>query len=341
MTERKTVFHIGYPKAGSTTLQKHLFNEHSEINNLGIFPTQSIGRISGHRDNDCEYLKNPRLRRMYDDMVMIEGIQYDNRRMSEFFNKYIRELVASSEVNVFSNERFTSVFFAHDDLRDKARRIQEIAPDAKILIIIRNQFDLIKSQYRDHPMDPRSFAIGKPVSIDEWIRIARDSNAVHFLDSLQYHNVIHHYKQTFGNDRVEILLLEELAQDTFTFSKRLAHFIEIDQDEVHSCLVNKKENEGVSQFYNEFRRIRQRLIRIFDLPESLPKSVQPMMKSTNRRVEKYLSSSGNKERYTIADDIKGWLEDYYTNCNLQLDELYNLPVRKYGYPIVNNNKCYV
>ena len=36
-------FHIGFPKAASTTLQKQLFANHPQLVNLGLYPTSNVG----------------------------------------------------------------------------------------------------------------------------------------------------------------------------------------------------------------------------------------------------------------------------------------------------------
>lgn len=50
----KAVVHVGYPKAASTSLQKHLFDRHPQIRNLGVFPTGNVGEDSDYINENCE-----------------------------------------------------------------------------------------------------------------------------------------------------------------------------------------------------------------------------------------------------------------------------------------------
>lgn len=336
MMSSKLIFHIGYPKAASTTLQKQLFNRHSQINNLGVLPTNNIGQDTDYIDHDCEYLSNPHLQQFYDDMVMLEGIQYAQADSHKYFENHIADLVSSTDLNVFSNERYTSVFYAHDDLREKARRIHEIAPNAKILIIIRNQFDLIKSQYRDHPMDPRSFAIGDPVDIDEWISRAKNSNTTHFLESLQYSATINHYEELFGSDCVGVFMIEQLADDTDKFSRDLARFLDIDPDEASSCLRTERENTGVTSQFNTYRRVRRRFVQALNLTQTLPQFVKPIAKAIDSQIKQTTRSRGNKESYNINNNMSRELRSLYSEGNRQLANEYSLPIKDYDYPMDRN-----
>lgn len=45
--------HIGYAKAASSTLQKHLFDKHPKINNLGIYSTNNLGKDSSEINYRC------------------------------------------------------------------------------------------------------------------------------------------------------------------------------------------------------------------------------------------------------------------------------------------------
>ena len=165
----KTVFHIGFPKSASTTLQKKLFDKHAQINFMGIYPTGNIGQDAGKNNIDTLYLKNGSLKKFHCCLTDLEGIEYYFSKVESYYSE-VELLMSTDKINIFSNERFTSVLFTHKDRAEKARRIKCFFPDAKIIIVLRNQLDIIKSQYRDHPFDPRNlYANRKSVSIDEWI----------------------------------------------------------------------------------------------------------------------------------------------------------------------------
>ncbi len=160
--------HIGYPKSASTTLQKHLFHKHSDINYFGLYPTKNIGQDTPKIDRNARFLTDKNLRTFYKALLMEEPDEYSHQEAVDLFRTSIKNHL-SNKVNLLSHERFTSTLFGHSSLEEKAKRLKTIIPDAKIILVIRNQADLIKSQYRDMPFDPRNIRKGKPVSLKKWI----------------------------------------------------------------------------------------------------------------------------------------------------------------------------
>lgn len=330
--EKSTYIHVGYPKSGSTTLQKQLFSKHTEINNLGIFPTDNVGKDTDYIDYDSVYLNNTDLQKFYHNLVMLEGIQYHNSENPSLFHNKIRNLATNrtDKITVFSNERFVSAFYAHDDLREKANRLKELFPDGNIIFIIRNQVSLIKSQYRDHPTDPRSFAIGSPVSIDEWIEIAYEAESVNFLESLQYYDIIEYYVELFGQKNVDIFLLENLSQNTEKFATSLAAYLGIDSNEVLELLETTPENTGVSKQFNKYRRLR-RHIRSTIKPSRAPEPIKMLLRKVDKTVRDAVRE-GSKEEYDLNSSSLKIINSVYSEQNEMLDKQYNLDLTNFDYP---------
>ena len=333
-SQKDIVIHVGYPKSASTTLQKHLFNKHPEIYNLGLFPTANIGRDSDYIDESCEYLSNPNLRKFYDNLVMLESVEYDNSNQEKLYENHIENLLENSEekVTVFSNERFVSVFYAHDDLGIKAERLKEIFPDAKILFVLRSQIDLIKSQYRDHPFDPRSFAIGKPLSIDEWIQVALEAEEVHFLESLRYSDVIGYYADLFGEEDIGVFLLEDLAQNTEGFAKDVSEFLNIGAKETLSLLQEESENKGVSSHFNTYRRLKRWFLSTVKIGKLFPEFLKKTFKEGERYISNLAKRGGEKEKLELSAESTNLLQEFYSDSNLNLEKRYCSQIDKYDYP---------
>ncbi|AFZ45128.1 hypothetical protein PCC7418_3003 [Halothece sp. PCC 7418] len=162
-TQYKIAIHVGYPKAASTTLQKHLFNKHSELRNLGLYPTQNIGIDSQEIDYSCLYLKDNTLQNFYRNLLSL------NEAKSREKYKIVSSFLDSEKLNIFSHESFIGGLLKMTDNKKKANLLKTNFPQAKIVIIIRNQFQLIESQYRDHYFLPTEIRTGKPVSFKEEI----------------------------------------------------------------------------------------------------------------------------------------------------------------------------
>ncbi len=252
-------FHIGYPKSASTTLQKQLFNKHSQVVNLGLYPTKNIGSDSEDIDENSLYIKDSRVKNFYDILLKNDEISYKNSNVSALLDKLLQEYANNEDKSiVFSEERATSVFYTHQDIGVKAKRIKELMPNAKIIIVIRNQIDAMTSMYADFPFDPRSFSIGEPVDIDTWVDLVLEGEFIYYKEMLDYASVIEYYEKLFGKENICILPFEQLKNEKKVFSDSLSSFMNINQIETYNLLNQKHENKRVSHRFNIARSLKKR-----------------------------------------------------------------------------------
>ena len=322
------VFHIGFPKSASTTLQKQLFDKHSQLNFLGVYPTKNIGNDTTEVNSASHYLTSNALRKFHELLTNIEGIEFNyssyNQEMKE-----VNMLLSRSKINVFSNERFSSVLFAHKDRAEKARRIKKFFPNSKIIIIIRNQIDIIKSQYRDHPFDPRNlYSNKKSVNIEQWIERDMTSFDIGFINSIDYIKIIEFYSELFGVANVGVFLFEELVHDTKLFSRNISNFLGISEDETYELLNKKHENDGVSQSLNKYRKTRQIVINALPINIKNNKFVRVL-----DRVMFSIFKKGKKQKVEISNESLEKLNLYFAPGNKKLAQKLNLNIEKYGYPL--------
>ena len=186
------------------------------------------------------------------------------------------EHIEPNKTTLLSSERFTDVLFSYDNIEDKANRVKRVFPEARILIVLRNQLNIIASQYRDHPFNPRCVRIGRPVTIDRWIKIVLQDPLVKYANSLNYYETIKCYANLFGRERIGIFLFEELVSDFEVYAQKISTFLNIDSDTTATCLSGKHENLAVSQRYNLYRKmVRRGLPRV----ESFPCQTRYLQKS--------------------------------------------------------------
>jgi hypothetical protein len=321
-----TVFHIGFPKSASTTLQKQLFDKHSQINFMGIYPTKNIGQDTDEKNIDTLYIQNKSLQEFHNCLTNLEGIEYQFSEVEKYFSE-VKDLLSDAEINLFSNERFASVLFAHKDRAEKAKRIKQFFPDAKIIIIIRNQIDIIKSQYRDHPFDPRSlYSNQKSVTIDEWVKRDFKNYDISFVKSIEYYKLVKYYSELFGQENVGVFLFEELVQDIESFSSQISEFLNINEKETKKLLNSKHENDGVSQNLNNYRKFKSKVSGM--VPQVLKQS--KIVRNLDQILFKKLQK-GKKQKVEMSDAIQQKVYKYYNEQNQLLAKEYNLELKKYGY----------
>lgn len=322
----KVVFHVGYPKSASSTLQKHLFDRHSELNFLGLYPQGDLGNFTKEINKDSLYFQHSELRSFHNQLTKLEGIEFYFSKVNETY-KNVKNHLENSKINVFSNEFFLSVLFAHPDRAEKAKRIKNYFPNAKIIIVIRNQIDIIKSQYRDHPFDPRNlYSNHKSVNIDQWVERDLDNPFINFLESINYFKTIKFYSDLFGKENVGVFLFEDLKDNLETFAKYISRFLEIDYKETFKLLKNKKENSGMSKKVNHYRSFRNNLAKAF--PYSLQKI--DIIKKIDSKLMKVLMK-GKKQKIFMNDATIKKLKSYFEESNFKLEQEFNLGLKNKNY----------
>jgi hypothetical protein len=318
--------HVGYPKAASSTLQKHLFQKHPEINNFGRYPTANIGRDTSEIDTSARFLTDESLRDFYQELVVKSNEEYDPRRARVLFDKSISGELCSDKANLLSNESFLAVFFSYLNIAMKARRLQSIIPEAKIIIVIRNQLNLIASQYRDQPFDPRNFGQGKAVSLDRWIKLAlRYDQDIGFMSSLRFDEIISLYGDYFGADCVNVLCMEELAQDPTSFAFYLSEFMDIDPQKSAEILKSKHENKAVSWRLNTYRKWKRQMPRL--------KRLERLLNDYARERFFHFLESGRSRNYCIQGSSLDTLRGFFGDSNRVVQDKCDLPLSTYGYPM--------
>ncbi|TXR53349.1 sulfotransferase domain-containing protein [Reinekea thalattae] len=319
-------FHVGFPKSGSTTLQKKLFDKCDQINFLGQYPVSNIGL-------DSEYIKTSTHDASGEAVLSYfhESISHDSEiAFKKKFQEGVFDLSSvykNNKVNVLSNERMASNLFSFPDQGVKARRVKECFDDSKIIIVIRNQFDIIKSQYRDHPFDPRSFNWKRrSTDIDKWVEIDQ-KNPNGFLASINYFDLLNYYVDLFGCENICVLLFEDMIHDLVGFSSKIGRFLDIGSEEVHRLLAGHHENSGVSAGLNKYRHYKNLLINI--LPDDMRNNY--FLKSIDVKLMKRFRG-GQKMAVDFSSDTIDFISGFYSEGNLGLFKKFGLEVEKYRYP---------
>lgn len=193
--------HIGYPKNFSTSLQRDYFSKHPELFHLGI----GLGDNLGYRDSlvektlevylkTCKYYKYEELK----NNVKSHFISlFDVARKQEF-----KAVGVSAEHLGFS--------FSYDsiDSKQKAERLHEIFGfNTKIIMIVRNQYDLIKSLYRE------SVRVGFAGDFSEYIELIYKYQDRNFVYDFRYDYIYETYADLFGAENIGVFFFEDYRDD--------------------------------------------------------------------------------------------------------------------------------
>lgn len=189
------LIHVGYHKTATTWMQRQLFQ-----------PAHGYRQICGHEE-------------VFAQVVKPHGLRFDPAPMADLIAR-MREEVQPGETAVISSEILSGHPFQGGHESDVyAERLQRIAPEARILISIRNQMRILPSVYmqyvlRGGTMPPARFFEG-----------TEELGYFGFTpEHFEYDLLVAHYQRLFGAANVHVLPQESLQSDRDGSMRRLAAF---------------------------------------------------------------------------------------------------------------------
>lgn len=192
--------HIGYPKCLSKWLQKNLF-----VPNMGF-----IKCLNPDLAHELIAAKKPfRL-----DTQEVQGkINFAQARAT----KMLPREQASRLVPVVTSEALVgNMFCGGFDAELLAQRLATCFPQAKILIVIREQRQMIRSLYST------AVAWGVPHTIEDFLTPRGENLSPQFnCEFLMYDSLVAHYQRIFSKDRVAVIPYELFKSDPSAFLKKI------------------------------------------------------------------------------------------------------------------------
>ena len=332
-------FHIGFPKAASTTLQKQLFANHPQLVNLGLYPTSNVGndnfKFSGKENlNRINYLDDQRISRLYKLLVQPNGLEFECETVKSLWDQ-LRFHYSNTDVCfdtssriVLSHEAVTSCRFAHPETKEKLRRLHDIFGEIKIILVIRNQVEMLKSLYRDHPFDPRTLEFRpRPVSFSEWLDIDIKRGPLSLCRSLYFGKVSEELYNLFGKQNVLVLPMEWLKSDLNMFSTMISCFLDIDQDITYSLLDKPPINTSVSALGHYYRTVRLNMLLLARCFPSLKKLLLPL----DSALFGFLKKIGPASDVALNEKQIKLLHQMYADDNLRLAKYTGLDLKNLSY----------
>lgn len=309
MEEQQVYIHIGMPRSASTFLQNQVFG------NLKGFDFKGL--------DESYYSKSFNQLQFSDD--------------SFYQEKLVLDLVKTwdAEKLIISNENFIgqSIYFNHSNRSAIAKRLQNIYPKASIVLVLRNQIDLLASMYA---INLQGNEVG---TIDDFIWTPKDVNLdkgwgqgdSHFnttmgyecLDGYDYSSLIRLYQGLFMD--VHVLLFEEMIDSPERFSVKLGQAINASPDEISTLLET-----GSSMNHSVTEKQAKKLIRlnkyqdVFDQTSIAGRGVQYMKRKVIKK-----STKGEKPMFSEAK--RKALTEHFSPLNKQLAKNFpDLNLEKYA-----------
>lgn len=299
-----TTIHIGFTKAASTLVQSY----------LGWHP-------------DIYYPDRSDVWKLYTSQI---ELLFDKDAAKNYLARV--QCDAGETKLVLSHERLSgNPHSGYYDIDQIAYRLHRTVTRPKIVIVIREQYDLIASIYKQY------VRVGGVKSLAEYASPPDDGRVPLFTwKPLLYVGILNLYHSLFGKENVCILLFEELKNDREIFLHKLCDFIGVENKAAPDHVVSPK-NVGVSEalldktraenlFYPHFNSFRD--FRGFGSLENVDDdAAKTIPKLANLTPNAFL------ETHDVKTEVQRLIPGVFGNSNGELGELLGCDLGALGYGV--------
>jgi len=309
MNKREIYIHIGYPKTASTTLQNHLF--------LNLYGFELIGQPLT--------IENKRMQKLIHTITDCEKLEYIEQEVK----KELSVLLATNKTKLLiSEESFStgSSLSGRVDRSQIAIRLKSLFPNAKIIVVLREQKSIIKSYYKQK----RKMFPDFELSFDHWFECNKKNMHIeNVFQYFYYEKIIELYENFFGKNNIKILLFEEFKTEKKIFFYKLLDFCDVPELYINTILkelLDKHDNQTVTENFLKIQKFKNQY--------SFFKNILPIF------IKKLIvkkAKSGKKLCVNMNNEQIQYVNNLYKLSNTNLSERYNLQLNKYGYSMEYGN----
>jgi len=226
----KVIFHVGYHKTGTTWLQQRLF-----------LPEFGFAQLLDHRE-------------VWQLIVCPHALDFDPAPARDMIARRMAERADRDLIPVISSEILCGMLFRGGrESADIAHRIRAIWPEARILLTVRNQPQMITSTYMQY------LRRGGTRSLDRFFAWTPSPGYFQFdADHFRYHRLTALYQELLGAGNVLVLPHELLASEPDLFVGKLVRWaggrhIESPPRTSRIGVSDPEAAAGLLRFINHFR----------------------------------------------------------------------------------------
>ena len=285
----KNLFHIGYHKTATTWFQKKFY----------------------------PLLKN------YN--------QVDRSKIRDFFYENNYQDFSSKKNQIFCDEELSGnihngayLGLLSENIATKISKFE----NPKVIIFIRNQYDIIVSSYLQYIKEGGNYSFSRYIEHKEFERSNRSS--LFSFKHFDYKNLIHKYQSLIGKENVYIYLFEDFITDQELF---ISSFIKDHNLEIDLNKVDVKKNNNSSSYVSLFFA---RIINSFSRKNVLYKYYiihLPFIYEYAREILRRIKIFPVRSRSFLNDEFRQIINKKYSDSNKSIAKEYNLDLDKYNYPL--------
>jgi len=316
------LIHVGLMKCGSSFLQDKIFND-----TFGYCVVDKVGDKSAIG-------------------ITIQAtpiLNLDACSIKEKIDPELKKYTKQGLVPVMSSEGFTgNTHSGSFNAKENADKLNKIFPNAKILLVIREQQKMIHSAYQQYIKQggiKRLCNYLNPIK-DEWFKEFNCKEFPHFnLKQFEYHHLIQYYQQLFGQSNVLVLPMEYLSNDPKNFINSILKFSGCSTIEKLPDHLFEKTNESLPAAFLSIQRwLNIKLVQSEYFSEPFVGDAGMKYKyklvKWGKRIKRYkvIPNGFNKRVYAkrerkIRDHCKGQFE----KSNHKTSELIGFDLKSLGY----------
>ncbi len=216
---KPNIVYVGYMRSGSTYLRSY-FTQHPSIHwtrRAWFFQLESDDEIRKQRY--LKFFENEQSASCFIDMYESLSLGYVLKEtpQKDYSTSINPEWSAHWAVKLNGRMDGTVISPDHAEL---ARRIKHALPDARILIVLRNQFDWFRSMYLHYLPH---FPAGRCFFVDFLSTLEGKAAAY----AAAYDRLLESYAACFGKENIHVMILEEIASDEENVLHGLCRFLEV------------------------------------------------------------------------------------------------------------------
>ena len=247
-------------------------------------------------------------------LIHEEDYYYDKEK----FSLHVRSKRRGEKTIVFSCEDIMGGV----DSKRCAMRLREVFKGAKVLMVIRNQLDVWPSWYVNHGAYlknvPKKFW-QRYVPIEDWLEYCFAFPTKTPVEAMNYWKYYKIFSDIFGEEKMCVLMYEEMIKDIDVYAQKLSHILKIDKKDVTNAVAhversrNTRQKFLVHKYFSHWPAIRGKLDNFFSGMGGSDPFQPSISKQWRERVGKYYAA-GNARLLNKQPELK---------------------MSKYGYPLAS------
>lgn len=307
------VIHIGLPKAGSTSIQHNFFSCHRELNYFSL-------RANGGAAPNQEWFEG-----FFERLRLWDDINFNYEEEKSNIDHFVMPYCANRSM-IISLEGLTGRFGI--GIGGKAVRLKSLFPNFKILLIIREPFDLLRSMYMQDALNvnKRHFVRALPDTFEQFIREALNfpNHPLSPLTQARYGKMARTYRNLFGEENIKIIPLERLRDEPKKAVAELASWMGLSVSYSQNLylsntkILNKRKDMAFV--------MRENLSRIRGYHRLPPFAKQGVAEVASRVIDV------NKRYNTLSKDTERKAREILSEECKIIEEEWRIDIRAYGYP---------